>query len=95
MMHTVALSFFLHMFITASKMTYPNVLERPPVAPSPQTETENTLLIIEGNHYVLIYSVHLKNKTLICTLHISLMKTAKYFVLIESNLCIHPLRPNK
>lgn len=80
------------MLITASKMK----CYRQSALPFPQIETEHLLLIIEENHssyigfiyFVFIYFAHLKNKTLTCTLHISLNIAAKYFVLIESSLCI-------
>ena len=73
-----------------------NVIERPPVSPSPQTENKNMFFFkIEGNHCVVIYFVHLEIKTPTCTLLISLDKTAKYFVSIVSSLCIHPPQPNK
>lgn len=71
-------------------MSWRDNLYHPPL----QIETESMFLIIGRNQYVLIYSVCLENKTLICTLHISLDTPAKYFILNESNLCIYLSWPN-
>lgn len=59
---------------------------------SPKTEINNMFLIIEGNCYVLIYSLH--KKAPYCTSHVSLNTTVMHFVLIESSVCIHLSWPN-
>lgn len=88
----MALSLLFHVLTAAaSKVKYLKVIEKQFVSPYSQTETVNALLIIEGNHCVLIYSVNSENKTLLCTLYISLNEIAKYFLYSVCVFTLHDL----